>query len=269
MKKVVLILTAAVFSTAFIACKNDKNSQTLTHDQDSEVLVDESSTNIAMADGSELNSDAETEFLYVTAPSGLSLREYGNLQSEKLGRMPYGTKVKVITREKNPTMNIGGIKGGMNEVEFNHKKGFAFNGYLSKYFPPERDISPKGYVSELNQLFPEVIFTEATGGSVTKPTLTETISLPNGQWHEAFYMAQRLFDFPKEFNFPNPKGPSNETLKDGKPKKGVWISQLEITRTDNELEKIAYVYGSQKFDSRVTIVKEGDLIKISRKETVK
>ncbi len=267
MKKVVLILTAAVLSTAFFACKNDKNPQSLTQDQDLEGIVDESSTNIAMADASEVNP--ETEFLYVTAPSGLSLREYGNLQSDKLARMPYGTKVKVITFEKNATMNIGGIKGGMNEVEFNHKKGFAFNGYLSKYFPPERDISPKGYVSELNKFYPEVIFTEVTGGPVTKPSLTETISLPNGQWHEAFFMAQRLFDFPKEFNFPNPKGPNTEVLKDGKPKKGVWISQLEITRNDNQLEKIAYVYSSQKFDSTVTLMKEGDLIKISKTETIK
>lgn len=269
MKKVVLILTAAVFTTAFIACKNDKNTQTVTNDSDTEVVLDDSSANIAMADATEINTNTETEFLYVTATSGLSLREYGNLQSEKLARMPYGTKVKVITSEKNMTMNVGGINGGMNEVEFNHKKGFAFNGYLSKYFPPERDISAKGYASELNKLFPDVVYSEATGGSVSKPTNTETISLPNAQWHEAFFMAQRLFDFPKEFTFPNPKGPNTETINDGKPKKGVWISQLEITRNDNVLEKIAYVYGSKKYDSTMSIVKEGDVLKISKTEAVK
>ena len=71
--------------------------------------------------------------MYVTSISGLSLRAYANLQSEKLAVMPYGTKVKVVSLEKNPTMKVGDIVGGMNEVEYNHKKGFAFNGYLSKY----------------------------------------------------------------------------------------------------------------------------------------
>ena len=46
-------------------------------------------------------------------------------------------------------MIVGDIVGGMNEVEYNHKKGFAFNGYLSKYFPPEKRISAKRYSEEL------------------------------------------------------------------------------------------------------------------------
>ena len=45
-------------------------------------------------------------YLYVTAFTGLSLREYANIQSEKLAVMPYGTKVKVIIAEENPTMII-------------------------------------------------------------------------------------------------------------------------------------------------------------------
>jgi len=183
--------------------------------------------------------------------------------------MPYGTKVKVISAEKNATMNIGGIKGGMNEVEFNHKKGFAFNGYLSKYFPPERDISAKGYTNELKRIFPEVIFTESNGGTASNPSNTETIVLPEAQWHEAFFMAQRLFDFPKEFDFPIPKGKNTQTITDGKPKRDVWVSQLEITRKDNVLKKIEYVYKSKKFDSKVIIFKESGTMKISRTEMVK
>ncbi|MEZ4778017.1 MAG: hypothetical protein R2786_01375 [Flavobacteriaceae bacterium] len=56
-------------------------------------------------------------------------------------------------------------------MAFNHKEGFAFNGYLSKYFPPERDISVKGYASELQKQFPEVVFTETVDRGTTSNLL--------------------------------------------------------------------------------------------------
>ena len=264
MKKVVLILTAAVFATSLVACKNDKSPEiTGEIPEDQSIIANE---DIALADISEVN---EEQYMYVTAPSGLSLREFNNLQSERMARMPYGTKVKIVKAEEKATMNVAGIKGGMDEVEFNHKKGFAFNGYLSKYFPPERDITPKGYADELKRFFPEVVYTTETAGSASNPINTEAILLPGAEWHEAFITAQRLFDFPKEFAFPNPKGKDTETIFDGKPKKGVWVSQLEVTREDNKLQKIEYVYGSKKYNSKVTIINEGDLMKISKTEEIK
>jgi hypothetical protein len=183
--------------------------------------------------------------------------------------MPYGTKVKVIKAEENETMTVSGIKGGMDEIEFNHKKGFAFNGYLSRYFPPELNITVRGYASELQQLFPDVTYSEEKGGTATNPENTESIELPDAEWHEAFFMAQRLFDFPKEFDFPNPKGEESETIVDTKPKRGIWTSQLEVTRNDEGLENISYVYSSKKFDSKVTIAKDGNVMKISRTEKIK
>jgi hypothetical protein len=148
--------------------------------------------------------EAIPEYQYVTAFSDLSLREFNNRSSEKLAKMPYGTKVKVLTTEKNLTMDVRGIKGGMNEVAFNQKKGFAFNGYLSKFFPPEKERKAKIYAEELKAFFPAVAYSESVGGTASKPENTETLILPTTQWHEAFFVAQRLFDFPKEFEFPNP-----------------------------------------------------------------
>lgn len=265
MKKVVFLLTAATLSTMFISCKTENDTATQQENQNSNENTTLTET-LAMANPSEAE---DNQYLYVTAPSGLSLREFGNLQSDKLAKMPYGTKVKVIKAEEKPTMTVAGIKGGMNEVEFNHKKGFAFNGYLSRYFPPELNITAKGYAKELQHIYPDVTFTEEHGGSVTNPSNTETILLPKAQWHEAFYIAQRLFDFPKEFDFPNPKGKNSETITDGLPKKGIWKSQLEISRNDDDLEQIAYVYGSEKFDIKVLIIKEGEAMKISKTETIK
>ena len=182
--------------------------------------------------------------------------------------MPYGTRVKVITHEKNLTMNVGGIKGGMNEIEFNQKKGFAFNGYLSRFFPPERDIKVKGYAEELQIYFPEVGYSESVGGSASKPSNTETISLPTTLWHEAFFVAQQLFDFPKEFDFPSPKGKDKQVVQYTKTRNKGWKNQLEVTRIDNKLEKIEYLYESEKFDSTITIIKDGNTMKISRIEIV-
>jgi hypothetical protein len=264
MKKAAFNITTLAFLLVFAACKNEIK-ETVVSDLNTAMAIPENEVTKTSEDFSLDKPDTEGQFLYVTARSGLSLRAYSNLKSDKLARMPYGTKVKVLTQEPNATMTIGGI----NEVEFNHKQGFAFNGYLSKYFPPERDISAKGYATELSKVHPAVTYTEETGGTISKPTHTESILLPEAQWHEAFLMAQRLFDFPKEFTFPNPKGENAETINDNKPKKGVWISQLEVTRSDNSLEKIAYVYGSQKFDATVTIVKEEGVIKISKTEVIK
>jgi len=247
------ILTAA---TLFVSCKNES----------SEPKTDKTVSEFTLADTS--ITKTAPEYLYVMAYSGLTLREFNNLNSEKLGKMPYGTKVKVLTHEKNLTMDVGGIKGGMNEVEFNHKKGFAFNGYLSKFFPPEKDRKAKGYAEELKTVFPEVAFSESVGGTATKPTNTETLLLPTKQWHEAFFVAQRLFDFPKEFEFPNPKGKDEHVIKDEKPEKNVWTSELRVNRKEDALQKIEYFYRTEGFGYTVTITKEVDAMKIEKTEIV-
>jgi hypothetical protein len=254
MKKVVFSILAV--SILFVSCKNESSDQ----------KIDETLNDLALADTTV--EEANPEFLYVTAYSGLSLREFNNLNSEKLAKMPYGTKVKILNHEKNLTMDVGGIKGGMNEVEFNHKKGFAFNGYLSKFFPPEKDSKAKIYAEELKTFFPSVVYSESVGGTASKPENTETLILPTTQWHEAFFVAQRLFDFPKEFDFPNPKGKDEQTIKDSKPKKDIWTSELHINRTEDELQKIEYIYTSKGFGKTVTITKDSDKMKIEKTEVV-
>lgn len=254
MKRVVLSMLVATL--VFASCKNES----------SEPKSDITLNDLALAE--KIIEESIPEYLYVTATSGLSLREFNNLNSERLGKMPYGTKVKVISSEKTLTMNVGGIRGGMNEVEFNQRKGFAFNGYLSKFFPPERDIKVKGYAEELQAYFPEVGYTESVGGSASKPSNTETLSLPTTLWHEAFFVAQQLFDFPKEFDYPNPKGKDKQVIEYSKSKDKGWKNQLEVTRTDNELEKIEYVYESQNYSYTVTITQKGNVMKLEKTEIV-
>ena len=255
MKKVVLSMFIATL--VFTSCKNES----------SEPKTDVKVNDIALADTT--IEEPAPEYLYVTASSGLSLREYNNLSSDRIAKMPYGTRVKVITPENKLTMNVSGISGGMNEVEFNRKKGFAFNGYLSKFFPPDTDIKVKGYAEELQEYFPEVRYSESVGGSVSQPSNAETLVLPTTLWHEAFFIAQQLFEFPKEFDYPNPKGIDKQVIRYSKSKKENLKNQLEVARFDNKLERIEYVYESLKFDRTITIVKDGNMMNISEIETIK
>lgn len=247
MKKVALSFVLAALSLVF-SCK----------EKPSNLGDDPKPDTLAIADTTPNTPD----YLYVTAPSGLTLREFNNLNSEKLAVMPYGTKVKIITSEKNSTMTVGGIKGGMNEVEFNHKSGYAFNGYLSKFFPPEKDIKAKVYVEELNKLFPEASYTESVGGTASNPSNTQIVELPTNQWHEAFYVAQKLYRIPSAFSFPNPKGKDKEVISDAKKTPTLWISELQIERTNDILQSIIYSYAGEGFASTITITKEGDKMKI-------
>ncbi|RMA66101.1 SH3 domain-containing protein [Ulvibacter antarcticus] len=254
MKKVVFSILAVAL--IFVSCKSETK----------EVQPLATAADIALADtASEMSSP---EFLYVTAYSGLSLREFNNLNSERVAKMPYGTKVKVISSENNNTMTVGGIKGAMDEIEFNHKKGFAFNGYLSKFFPPEKNSKAKGYADDLKALFPSVVYSESVGGTASKPINIETLELPTDQWHEAFFVAQRLFDFPKDFAFPNPTGKDEQVIKDKMPEKDVWTSELIVNRKDDALTKIAYHYKTKNFGYDVTITQNGDKMKIEKTETV-
>lgn len=249
MKKVALTIIALTFATVFMSCKNETTDTDTTPENH----------DLAVAD---TTPSTETGYLYVTAPSGLTLREFNNLNSDKLAVMPYGTKLKVLTNEANKTMNVGGIDGGMNEVEYNNKTGFAFNGFLSKFFPPEKGTNAKMYVQDLKATFPKASYTETTGGTASKPTNTETVLLPTQEWHEAFYIAQKLYAIPMAFNFPNPKGKDAETIKNGKKSEQLLTSDLILERKDNEFQKITYNQAAEGFGSGVTITKEGELMKI-------
>ncbi len=260
MKTTKILSLLFVSSTLLFSCNNsEKVSPKIEESPKNKLAVIES------VDSNEIESE---HYLYVTAYSGLSLREYNNLKSKKLAVMPYGARVKVISSEIKNTMTIDEIEGGMDQIEYNHKKGFAFNGYLSKVFPPEKGISPKGYAEELKVLYPDVLFSETSGGTVSKPTNTETFILPINNWQDAFFIAQQLYKFPKQFKLPSPKGKENEIIKDKMPNKKSWISELHISRQENKLVKIEYVYKNKGFSSFVTITKEGIGMKISKTEVV-
>lgn len=250
MKTVALSLFALAGFTLLFSCKNDVKTP-----EETQIVATDS-----------IPAETVPDAMYVTAVSGLTLREYPNLQSEKLAVMPLGTKVKIVKAEGKTTMNVGGIDGAMDEVEFNNQKGFAFNGFLSKFLPPGEDASAKLYAEELRKDFPKVSYSEATGGTASKPTKTETLILPTNKWHEAFFTAQQLFGIPRQFAFPNPKGANSETQQNNDKKKGDFISKLQISRNENVLQKIVYTYKTTGFGYTVTITEEAEGMKLEKVE---
>ena len=261
MKTLKILSLALVSITLFLSCKNEENPS-------AEITINPKN-DLAIIDPITEEKNTGVDYLYVTSTSGLSLRAYANLQSDKLAIMPYGTKIKVISSELNPTMKVGEIYGGMDHIEFNHKKGFAFNGYLSKYFPPEKGISAKKYSEELLLVFPKVNYSETKSGTASNPINTEKLILPETKWHEAFYMAQQLFNIPKEFEFPSSKGKEKELVLEKRFKKGSWLSELQITRKEGTLSKIKYKYKNKGYTKTVYIYKEGEMMVIDNIEDIK
>ena len=89
------------------------------------------------------------------------------------------------------------------------------------------------------------------------------------KWHEAFYMAQRLFKFPKEFEFPSSKGKEKEIKLEKKFQKDSWVSELQINRKENRFTKIEYHYKNKGFSKVISIYKESGQLVISNTEEIK
>lgn len=251
MKSTIKTITAIVFLAITIGCADEKNE-----------FTDTEKNNKLVTEILETTTVTTDDYLYVTAPSGLSLREFNNLDSEKLVVMPYGSKVKLISIEENETMTVGGIKGGMHEIEYNNKKGYAFNGYLSSFFPPEKNGVAKQYIEDLKATHPSASYVRETGGTASNPTERILVTLPTNRWHEAYSIAQRLFDVPAALVFPNPAGRDTQTINNPKTPDYMFVSDLKVERKDNQLQKITYSQAGEGYGSQVIITKEGDLMTI-------
>ncbi|MGK0385565.1 MAG: hypothetical protein ACI849_000167 [Patiriisocius sp.] len=248
MKKIAFNIGALAIIALFTSC---------------EKKIELTTTNLAVAEFiTEVIPEKTIDYLYVTAASGLSLRAYNNLNSEKLAVMPYGTKVKIVSVEENNTMNIRGIKGGMHQVEYNNKTGFAFNGYLSELFPPERGATAKMYITDLQNTHARASITEVTGGTASKPSNTQTLLIPTSKWHEVYLIAQKLYEIPRSFTLPKPKGKDNVVINNPNKTSKAWVSELQVERKEDTLLKIVYANSSNNFKRTITITEEGDMMKI-------
>lgn len=73
---------------------------------------------------------------WVTASSGLRLRETASLSAKVMVVIPFGQKVQVLERTKTST-EVEGIEGVLVKLSWNGKTGYAFDGFLSEIEPKD------------------------------------------------------------------------------------------------------------------------------------
>lgn len=117
--------------------------------------------------------------MYVIAPSGLLLRKEDNVDSEQMGKMPYGASVKVLSRPDNSSIEVSGIEGHMIQVQYNDITGYAYDGYLTRFKVPQRKETPERYASRLKEDFPKVSAGSGNGEKIRPlPLLPNSSFLP-------------------------------------------------------------------------------------------
>ena len=149
-------------------------------------------------------------------------------------------------------------------ILYNNKTGFAFSGYLSELFPPEPGANPKMYIADLQNTHPAASITELVGGTASEPSSTETLLIPTTKWHEAYLIAQKLYDIPRDFAMPDPKGRDAQVINSPNTPLEALVRELQVTRLDNTLVEIVYNYTTSNFKQHLTIQKQDGMMRITQ-----
>jgi hypothetical protein len=77
------------------------------------------------------------DFLYVFAPSGLSIRDAASTGSVKVGFAPFAARVQALKNKGQPVpISLDNISGNWTRVKFESVVGYMFDGYLCHFPPP-------------------------------------------------------------------------------------------------------------------------------------
>jgi hypothetical protein len=75
--------------------------------------------------------EAINESRWVTAESGLRMRESADLKAKTIATIPYGDEV-ILLEEKGDEITISGATGKWSKIQWKEKQGWAFGGFLTK-----------------------------------------------------------------------------------------------------------------------------------------
>ncbi|MEM6262704.1 MAG: SH3 domain-containing protein [Bacteroidota bacterium] len=75
---------------------------------------------------------------YVTAPSGLNMREAPTPTAVKIMKIPYGEQVELLKEEEYAPVKMGWMQGNWAKIKVGDNEGFAFGAYLIPVKPPAR-----------------------------------------------------------------------------------------------------------------------------------
>lgn len=125
----------------------------------------------------------EGDQVFVHAPNGLNMRTKAEASAAKIATLPYGTKVKVLSKDYSQLeiKDFGGfpIHDIWYKVDYQGKKGYVFGGYISR-FPPvgEKLKTPTigSYIKESLKL-KQTLVLENWAFEGSEPNPCHTISL--------------------------------------------------------------------------------------------
>ncbi len=126
-------------------------------------------------------SFAKSNDMYVAFSTGLNMRKTASLKAELLGKIPYGTKLKIDTDQKDTTLVVvEGMRGYWTPVTYQNKKGYVLNCYLISIAPPKKGTATMvDYLKQITQPF----------GS----TLTYKNGTQNNIYENGFEIKKQLF----------------------------------------------------------------------------
>jgi hypothetical protein len=248
-------LLTSLFSLYFlvlVSCTSSKKEET--------TKTDNSSNNSQIqtpkyAEANLKNSTSISATLYVSAQSGLSLRQGTNLKSKKILTIPYGSQIQHLSSPKYTTMTVAGIEGDMIEVNYQGATGFVFSGYLSTLSPPLEEETATAYAKRLSAPEKEIKVSKIKSAKGDAYGLTTSLELPAKSWGEAYSIAQSLFDIPKNIlvDLANSK---KSTIPNTRKRPKTITDEVRVSRDEeNKIKYIKYFYQLRDYSRTVTILK--------------
>lgn len=201
----------------------------------------------------EAQNSFDTEVYYVMATQGLSLRKAPNLQSDRVLVMHLGAKLTFTELPNAATDTIDYIPGRMVNVTYNEQKGYAYSGYLTRFYIPNKTLSAEEYKNIAVQTIPGVRYQEFENGPDFHQGYHGELLLPKASWHEAFYIAKSIYGIPASISFPNPRGKAKEIIEQKNKDANVWSSELYVTRNSSNLDTLQYSFREEGFGWGVTL----------------
>lgn len=246
----------ALFSVLCIALA----SCTSTTQKDSTIVASQAQTPTYI-EASLSSKASKASHLYITAPSGLSLREGTNLKSKKMLTIPYGSQVSHLSSPEHTTMTVAGIKGDMVQVNYQGATGFVFSGYLSTLSPPLESETVSNYAKRLSTPENEIRVSKVKSAKGDAYGLTTSIELPAKSWGEAYLLAQSLFDIPKSISVDMTNS-SISSIVNNKKRLKTKTDEVTLGRdAQNSITHITYSYALRDYTRTVSITKSaGDYL---------
>jgi hypothetical protein len=117
------------------------------------------------------NSIGKTINMYVAFSTGINMRKTASLKAELVGKIPYGTLLKIdVNANDTNVVIVEGMSGNWTPITYQNKKGYVLNCYLVSIVPPKKGTATMlDYIKQLTTPFgTQLKQTVGTQGNITE-----------------------------------------------------------------------------------------------------